>query len=109
MLITKRTVAVDTLKYYFLGMGDPEFTRWGGGAPTPGFWTKTYYLARFFSENYMKMKEVGQNRGCASLAQPWIRQYFPYIDSAWRGFLINDDWSASPETTELTNGKIFTN
>ena len=81
----------------------------GGRGANPWVLDKNLLFGEIFSENYMKMKEVGQNRGCASLAQPWIRQYFPYIDSAWRGFLINDDWSASPETTELTNGKIFTN
>ena len=30
----------------------------------------------------------------------------PYNDSAWRGFSINADWSASPETTELTKRKF---
>ena len=27
-------------------------------------------------------------------------------DSAWPGFLINADWSASSETIELTNSNI---
>ena len=29
------------------------------GVPTPEFSAKTYYMARIFSENYMKMKEIG--------------------------------------------------
>ena len=33
------------------------------GAPTPDFVAKTYYLARFFAENYMKMKEIGTREG----------------------------------------------
>ena len=33
------------------------------GAPTPEFVAKTYYLARFFAENYMKMKEIGTREG----------------------------------------------
>ena len=33
------------------------------GAPTPEFVAKTYYLARFFAENYMRMKEIGPREG----------------------------------------------
>ena len=39
-------------------VADPEFPR-REGAPTPEFGAKTYYLARFFAENCMKMKEIG--------------------------------------------------
>ena len=39
---------------------------------------------------------------------PLVLEVFsaPYNDSAWRGFSINADWSASPETTELTKRKF---
>ena len=35
---------------------DPGFARRGGG--TPEFVARTYYLARFFAENWMKMKKI---------------------------------------------------
>ena len=40
-----------------LPVADPGFPRYG--APTPKVGALTYYLANFFPENWMKMKEIG--------------------------------------------------
>ena len=52
----------------------------------------------------------GENLSCkehAEMSQPVKGADNQHnIDSAWRGILINADWSASPEATELTNRNI---
>ena len=62
-----------------ISVADPGYLR--QGVPIPGFGSKTHYLARFFAENCMKMKEIEPKEGCASLASPLIRQCF-----LWRRF-----------------------
>ena len=50
-------------------IADPGFPM-RGGAPTPDFGAKTYYLVRFFSEK-MKMKEAGSGGGGGGSVRMW--------------------------------------
>ena len=54
-------------------MADPGFEIFpdGGGGATLEFGAKTFYLARFFCQNYMK--EIGPG-GAAPPPPPWISQ-----------------------------------
>ena len=49
---------------------------------------------------------IGSCRKLPTLPTLCITGELVAMDSAWRGFLINADWSASSETTELTKRKI---
>ena len=42
----------------------------GGGAPIPEIGAKTYYSVKVFTEDCMKMKEIGPRGGHASLESP---------------------------------------
>ena len=45
-------------------MADSGFPRWwGGGAPTPDFWSKNLLFGKIFVENCMKMEEIGTRGG----------------------------------------------
>ena len=51
-------------------VADPVFPRRGGGEPIREIGSKAYYLARFFAENYMKMKEIRPRLRASPVALP---------------------------------------